>query len=229
MPIVDDHIQIGNNVVLYSSPEKGVYFSEGRKFWLPSMRDTQTFTPPANQATRYNQKKSKYLVYVPKHGAAMWKGLDTVIMELEAAQQAGLPIDIVTSETAEQYFPEIRIFKTAENMPASYPIPQRMLPLVFRQVDFVVDQIIMGCYGNTGIEAMLCGAVTLGQKRYTEVADAPIVEVEAGTIAAALERLIADPALCQRISTDSIAYANRVHSPEAVGAIAKKVYDMVLS
>ncbi|MGZ0190239.1 MAG: glycosyltransferase, partial [Alphaproteobacteria bacterium] len=195
----------------------------------PSMRDTRAFTPPANQATRYSQKKGKYLVYVPKHGAAMFKGLDTVIMELEAARQAGLPIDIVTSETADQYFPEISVFKAAENMPSSYPIPQRMLPTVFRQVDFVVDQIIMGCYGNTGIEAMLCGAVTLGQKRYTEVADAPIVEVEAGTVAAALERLIADPTLCHQISADSIAYANRVHSPQAVGAVAKSVYEMVLN
>jgi glycosyltransferase involved in cell wall biosynthesis len=86
----------------------------------------------------------------------------------------------------------------------------------------------MGCYGNTGIEAMFSGKPVLGQKRFDEVADAPVIPIDAETLESVLLSLLDDRTDWRRIGAESRDYAMRVHSPQAVARRGAEVIRKVM-
>ena len=227
-PVRDNAFQLGNNTLFYSSPEKGAYFQGPNKVWLPSIRSPHKFVPAVDEL-RDNTKPIR--LYVPRHSRAVFKGLDEIIETLEQIKANGRNIEIITPENISDYFADINGFKDyfgTETANGAYPVPNRLMPSVLRRVDIVVDQIVMGSYGNTGIEAMLCGKPVVGQKQYAEIADSPIVEANKDNLQAVLENLIDNPQTWADIGRKGREWALKHHAPKAVARIAARQYDRIL-
>lgn len=221
-----DKIYVDPSVMLYSSPEKGAYFSGKDTHWLPSIRDPEQYLYVPD---RVKQASEPVYVYVPIHGASYWKGLHEVMAVLTRMQAAGAPIQPVTPGTARTIFPDLfPSIAPPATEGGAYPIPNHLLSALYQRVDLVIDQIVMGCYGNTGIEAMFSGKPVLGQKRFDEVADAPVIPIDAETLESVLLSLLDDRTDWRRIGAESRDYAMRVHSPQAVARRGAEVIRKVM-
>ena len=229
-PVVENHFQTDPQVLFYSSPEKGAYFQGSDIHWLPSIREPDVFHPGREAASPPDGRPIR--VYVPYHKKAMWKGLETVLDVLEEIRREGANLQVVTADNAREIFPDlVEIGNSAETAkPArAYPVPNYHMPELFRRVDFVVDQIVMGSYGNTGIEAMFTGKPVIGQKRYAELEEAPIWPVEADNLKTRILEFLERRDEWARFGQEGLEYAMRVHSPRAVAKIAADVYRRVLN
>lgn len=228
-PIETNRFQLGDNTLFYSSPEKGVYFEGAHKYWLPSIRCPEKFHLSGNIP---NPDKSRPIrIYVPNHSRAMFKGMDHILATLERLKNSGRNIDVITPDNVGKYFPDINGFKDhfgTESANGAYPIPNHYIPSVLCRIDLVIDQIVMGSYGNTGIEAMMCGKPVIGQRNYDEIKDSPIVNVNHDTLMLELENLLDNPGKWAGLGAAGRKWATRHHSPQAVAKIAAKQYDRIL-
>lgn len=234
-PVKNDCFQLGENTLFYSSPEKGVYFEGQHKHWLPSIRCPEVFQPPevfqSKDMKNKNNKTEAVKIYVPDHSRAVFKGMKDVLAVLADIKDSGRNITIITPNNVGDHFFDVKDFKDyngGEVSQGAYPVPNHFIPSILKRVDIVVDQIVMGSYGNTGIEAMLCGKPVVGQKNYPEIKDSPIVNVSRETLKSSLEDLIDNPELCARLGAEGRAWALKHHSPQAVAKIAADVYSEVL-
>lgn len=224
----ETHVHTDPWVVFYSSPEKGAYMKGNDTHWMPSIRDPDIYFPDFDKT---RDAGDPALIYVPYHKAANWKGLGHVLSVLDEMKREGANIEVVTPVNARQFFPDLISFRDedAENPEdVPYPIPNHILPELYRRVDLVVDQVVMGCYGNTGIEAMLCGKPVVGQKRYEDVSDAPVIDVTRENLRERLEELLQRRSEWNELGRASREYAIRLHSPAAVAARAATVYRRVM-
>ena len=138
-------------------------------------------------------KSKPVRIYVPNHSRAMFKGMDHILATLQELKSSGRNIEIITPNNVGEHFPDINGFKDHVGEEASngaYPIPNHYIPSVLRCVDLVIDQIVMGSYGNTGIEAMMCGKPVIGQNNYDEIRNSPIVNVDRDSLRQELENLL---------------------------------------
>lgn len=227
-PVRDNKFQLGDNVMFYSSPEKGVYFEGVHKHWLPSIRLPERFTPAVSKKMSVHDTVK---IYVPAHSRAMFKGLDEVLSVLHTMQDKGADIDIITPDNVGEHLPDINGFKHACKHGVSngaYPIPTHHMASVLQQVDIVVDQIVMGSYGNTGIEAMLCGKPVVGQKNYNEIKDSPIISADSTNFKTVIEDLIENRAQWAALGAASREWALAHHTPRVVAKLAVDVYHETL-
>lgn len=132
------------------------------------------------------------------------KGTDVVLSTLNHLKER-FPIDVVL----------------LENVPNS---------TVLRELDcadLVVDQLRVGWYGVLACEAMARGVPVVATLRQEWVAEyqprCPIVSADDVCLEQVIESLLADPLRMQQLSAESRAFAETVHSPEAVTA---KVLDV---
>jgi|GEM_PF-2663473 len=219
----ESHIETDPHVVFYSSPEKGAYFRGKDVFWLPCIRDPAVYAPgpPAS-----SDPDGRVRIFVPEHRGARWKGLKEILQVLEGCERKGMPIRVITSDQAGTVLPQLPPppSDAAPGKRRAYPVPTHLMPELFRSVDLVIDQAVMGSYGNTGIEAMFCGKPVLGQKRYPEIAEAPVVPIEIDTLEAVLADLLQRRGEWAAIGAAGRDYALRTHGPAPVARIAADVY-----
>jgi len=218
-PIVNDCIDVGNFTALYSSPEKGVYLKGDNVRWLPGIRDENIFKPEEGKTF----KSKNPLIYVPYHKNAVWKGLDVVIRELEALQAKGLKFQIVTSSNASKFFPDLATDSSQRKN--AYPILPHNMPKLLARVDAVIDQIIMGSYGNTGLEAMLSGVPVVGQKKYPEISEAPICDVTPENFSDKFAEFLQNQNQWKKWGEQGREYAINHHSPQAVARTGRAIYE----
>jgi len=220
-----ENFLIDDNVVFYSSPEKGAYFKGENKFWLPSMRNERAFYPSDNKTN------GTFKIYVPYHKDGIFKGMNDILDVLQSLKNDGMNIEIVTPENATHFFPDLASFTddNSSSIGVSYPIPNHMMPELMRRVDLVVDQLIMGCYGNTAIEAMMCGKPVVAQKNYADFDDAPIIEADLGNLSEVVQNLLENPKLLKKYGEEGREYALATHSAKNVAAIAAHAYEIALS
>ena len=86
----------------------------------------------------------------------------------------------------------------------------------------------LGCYGNTGIEAMLAGVPVLGQRKYQEVSQAPIWDISTESFKDRFLELLDSPTQQKRLAEAGREYAVQVHSSAAVAAKAATVYREIM-
>lgn len=219
------------NVVFYSSPEKGAYLNGSDTHWLPSMRDPEVFHPDPESRRNYGDQGSIY-VYVPYHHRAMFKGLSHAIDAVRQVQERFPQVILVTAANASEVFPDLKPFEAlgpdGESPTHAYPMQSYNMPEIYKRVDIVIDQLLFGSYGNTGIEAMFTGKPVIGQKRYQELADAPVVDAEVDTLADRLAELVESPDRRQELGQAGLDFAMRTHAPAAIANIAAETYRRVL-
>jgi len=137
----------------------------------------------------------------------------------------------VTPENATDLWPDLRGFKEEKEgaqRAGVYPVPNHLMPVLFSRVDLVIDQIVMGCYGNTGIEAMMSGKPVLGQKKFDEVVNCPVIDVTGDTLRGKIIELLKNRESWKAIGEAGREYALNVHSSQAVSKIAADTYRMIL-
>ena len=224
-----NHFLTDPNVVFYSSPEKGAYLKGKDNYWLPSIRDDEAYSPDDNYKVPTANQNVK--IYVPHHDNAVFKGLDKAIAVLQSLKNDGYKIQIVTPENATDLWPDLRGFKEEKEgaqRAGVYPVPNHLMPVLFSRVDLVIDQIVMGCYGNTGIEAMMSGKPVLGQKKFDEVVNCPVIDVTGDTLRGKIIELLENRESWKAIGEAGREYALNVHSSQAVSKIAADTYRMIL-
>lgn len=225
-------LELEDNTVFYSSPEKGAYFGNGNKIWLPSIRNPSMYRHDNDHSKRrLNNKNGDVNVYVPAHVNSVFKGLDVILQKLHKLQEEGHKFNIVTPNNVETFFPKIHSFKdkisTGERSGA-YPIPNYLMPNLLSHMDIVIDQIIMGSYGNTGVEAMLSSKPVIGQKRYTEIEDSPIIDTDESNFEQTFLTLMYERDSWAQHGARGRDWALQHHSPNVVANIASTEYHKIL-
>ena len=92
------------------------------------------------------------------------------------------------------------------------------------QSDIVVDQLIYGCYGSTGIECMALGKPVITYinselkkfflKKFDEFDDLPIIEANPGNIYNVLKELVEDPVKIKHIGFRSRKFVEKQYNPK---------------
>lgn len=106
-------------------------------------------------------------------------------------------------------------------------VDPRDVPRTFAGADIVVEQVRMGIYSATAVEAMMAGRVVVAhvapsvRRRVRELTgmDLPVVEANPATLRDVVAALVADRGEMERIARDGTAFALAVHS----GAFSARV------
>ena len=108
-------------------------------------------------------------------------------------------------------------------------VHNRMVRDVFRRADVIIDQLLLGTYGITAIEAMAFGKPVLCYIREDLVSkypdDLPIVNANPDSIEEQLERLLLDARLRTEIGKRSRAFVERYHDSQVVAQKLLRVYE----
>lgn len=229
-PVRKNYFELGNSTLFYSSPEKGAYFKGENKIWLPSIRNPAFFNVVDKPVKKTSPSKN-VKIYVPIHSNAIFKGLDVIMAKLKHLQNLGHEFSIITPENAQNHFPHLDTFKDNTikgHHIGAYPIPNHRMPNILKNVDLVIDQFIMGSYGNTGIEAMMSGLPVIGQKKYAEISDSPIINTDIENFEVTFLNLLYAPNTWNSIGQKGREWALMHHSPKVVSKIANKQYHKIL-
>ena len=106
---------------------------------------------------------------------------------------------------------------------------------LYRRAHVVVDQLLIGAYGQFAIEGMALGrpVVCFLNPRFAphhpEWAEAPIVSATPDTIVEELRRLVTDAQLREDLGARGPEYVRRYHSLHAVGARMTALYERLWS
>ncbi len=129
-------------------------------------------------------------------------------------------LDAVEKLLAEKIEFDFRLIENISN--AAY---QQLLS----QCDIYVDQFIWGAYGVATQQALQMGKVVVCYINKPQLQiygdEVPIQNATIDNLAEILEKLIKDPDLRNEIGKKSIAYYNKMHSPEAVANKMIKAYN----
>ncbi len=169
--------------------------------WLPGSRflpyssvDPRVLTPPNSMPAR----EEVLVAHAPTNRD--YKGTRHVFDAIDRLQSEGVPVRL----------------DLIESVPHAEAMPR------LRAADIVVDQLMIGWYGGLAVEAMAMGKPVLCHIMEEDPednpfgAELPIVRATAGTLAARLRELIADPAARLRIGAAGRAFVERRHDPRTV-------------
>jgi glycosyltransferase involved in cell wall biosynthesis len=95
------------------------------------------------------------------------------------------------------------------------------------EADILVDNVIAGSYGVSGMEAMASGRVAvanLGEPVLAAHPDCPVVNVDPNTFPDVMRRLIADPEERSRRAVEGRAFVARVHDAPVIAARLLEAY-----
>jgi hypothetical protein len=98
-------------------------------------------------------------------------------------------------------------------------VPSAQMRALFGGADIVVDQVVMGIYGVTAIEAMNAGRLVLGHVsehtrrivRERAGSEVPLVEVTTGTLERVLREIVADRDAYRPVIEEGRIFAHAVH------------------
>lgn len=99
--------------------------------------------------------------------------------------------------------------------------PRAKLPALLARHRIIIGQVHQGAVGMVELEALACGRPVVSWFTYQEFYPEPAPFVQAHTgpeIAAAVQRLLDNPAECDRIGKASRAWVERYHNADAIAA-----------
>ena len=102
--------------------------------------------------------------------------------------------------------------------------------------DYLIDQIVLGWYGGTAVEAMYLGVPVIGRicNRQAERAgglgrELPVIRADADTLADVLVELACHPEQRPALAERSLNFAKKWHTPSSVAAQTRDAYRRVLA
>ena len=146
------------------------------------------------------------VVHAPNHPE--YKGTRHVVEAAEQLRAEGEPIELVLAQG-------LQVNRTRE---------------VYAGADIVVDQLLIGAYGQFALEGMALGrpVVCYLNPRFAvhhpEWTEVPIVSATPDTIVEVLRELVRDSRRRQELGARGPVYVRRYHSLEAVGAHMATIY-----
>ena len=115
-----------------------------------------------------------------------------------------------------------------------HDVPSSDMRFYQAQADIVVDQLIYGCWGSTGIEAMALGKPLVCYlrpawkafwlKTFPDHDSLPIVEANTDNIGEVLRRLVTDREYRERKGRESRAFAERQYDPKANAKVLAETF-----
>jgi glycosyltransferase involved in cell wall biosynthesis len=135
------------------------------------------------------------------------KGTDYIIAAIQYLKEKGYDIELVLAEN----------------------VPHEKMKLLYQQAHIVVDQLLVGWYGNVSIEAMATGRPVICyiddelRKKYRP--DLPIISADPWSLTDKLVELIADPEQRLELGQRGREYVEKWHSVEKIVAQLLDIYN----
>jgi glycosyltransferase involved in cell wall biosynthesis len=159
--------------------------------------DTRKIVPAASK----NSSSKLVVAHTPNHRG--FKGTEFIIAAVENLQKEGLEIELLLLEKVPN---------------------QRVLEVLSKDVDVLVEQIIAPGYGLSGVEGFATGCVVISNlsdelimrpfRRWSFLNECPAVSATPESIEEVLRNLYDKPELRKELSTLSRMYAEKYHSHE---------------
>lgn len=187
--------------VLVSTPNLLRYAPKGR--WIPQPIDTSAWMPVDERHERHYIR----LLHAPSNRHT--KGTTHLEEAVSRLQAEGLPL-------------QLRILER---------VSQEGVRAELASADIFVDQLLVGMYGNSAIEAMACGVPTVAFVSSTVrpyLDDCPVVDATPRTIANVIRKLARDPARRKRLAQECRRYAERVHDVRMIAMQLAETYSALV-
>ena len=190
--------------VFVSTPDLLEFVPGGE--WLPQPIDLHQITAAAAAAGDFAAHGRFTVAHAPSN--RMIKGTAYLEAAVEKLQDKGLPIELML----------------IENMPYAQALTH------CSRADLVVDQLLVGSYGQFAVEMMALGKPVICYLRDDVVphypATLPVVNARPDTIADVLERLYRERDTLSGIGRQGISYARTVHDSRVVAAKTLSAYGL---
>lgn len=178
---------------------------EARSTWIPAVVDTDKYSPGDEAQLRATlAAPDEKLVFVPSRQDWHWKGSDRIIAGFAQALAIDPSLRMICTgwgadlERSTALVGELGIGERVRFL--AHAMSKTRLLRHLRAADVVVDQLALGSYGTSALEAMSCATpvvINLDRARLAAVFDRPPPVAQAATaaqVATVLARLAGDPA-----------------------------------
>lgn len=134
------------------------------------------------------------------------KGTDFVLKGIEQAQEQGLKFE----------------FRLIEN------IPHAEVPQALAEADILVDNLLLGDYEVTGLEAMCMGKTVIArieEQVERQMGEVPVLNADPDSFAKTLRRAVTEPDLRDELGTKGRRFVEAHHDPKVVAAKLVETYE----
>jgi len=193
------------DVILVSTPDLFELVGGSKVKWFPNSINLDEWK---TEKTRSKSDQERVLiVHAP---SKRWtKGTDIIISVIKQLQDDGLAID----------------FKLVENTPL---VDVRK---TFQKADIVIDQLLVGWYGVSGIEAMALNKPVVCYMREDLVEkftpDVPIYNAGADNLKEALKLLVSDDRLRKRLGDAGRGFVEKYHDVRKNAKVLEETYSKI--
>lgn len=104
------------------------------------------------------------------------------------------------------------------------------------KADYLIDQLVLGWYGGTVVEAMYLGVPSIGHIAQAQASaagelgrDVPVIRAEANTLADVIIHLAHNPDARPQYAKKALAFANAWHRPVKVASVTIEAYERALA
>lgn len=206
--------------------------AESKRAFVPFIVDTEKYSPGHDAEIRAQfAAGDETLVFVPSRQDWYWKGSDRIIAGFGQALATQPGLRMVCAgwgadlERSIALAAELGVSERLRFLP--HAMSKTRLLRYFRAADIVIDQVAIGSYGTSALEAMSCAVplvINLDHERFARVfATHPPVAQAATTaeVAMQLTRLAADPAERARLGQTARAWVVANHGEALVDRLVE--------
>jgi glycosyltransferase involved in cell wall biosynthesis len=177
--------------------------------------DVNEWTPPQFRSQSNGRNGAVKILHTPNHTGV--KGTEFIEDAIERLQQTGFQID----------------YRRAEGL------PNTEVRALMREVDILVDQIVLNGYGLAAIEAMASGLPVVANlergdainlfRRYSYLGQCPVVSANHETLYDQLKILILRPDIRKELGNCGRQYVEKFHSYKSATYMFTNIYDSILN
>jgi glycosyltransferase involved in cell wall biosynthesis len=178
--------------------------------YLPLSLDVAMESIPLKQHNNANHGESVIILHAPSGPAVYkYKGTSHVTQAVETLQSEGLKVEL----------------RLIQNMTRAEAIKQ------FAQGDIFVEQLHLGAYGNTAIEAMAYGLPVISSQHPAHthlIPNCPVIHADPSTLTDRLRELVINAKLRAEIGQQSYEFVRDFHSNQKIASHLFKIYQQDL-
>ena len=193
------------DVILVSTPDLFELVGGSKVKWFPNSINLDEW-----KTEKTISKSSQERILIAHAPSKRWtKGTNIIISVIKQLQSNGLEID----------------FKLIENT------PREDVKKIFQKADIVIDQLLVGWYGVSGIEAMALNKPVVCYMREDLVKkftpDVPIYNASADNLKEALKLLVSDDRLRKRLGDAGRRFVEKYHDVRKNAKVLEETYSKI--